>query len=294
MSVPTPQARRSWILRACAPVARRHRCRRREDARSAAKAHCCRQVKRATRLLAEEAGLDSASLGASRSTAPSQTQGGARNAGQRRNRAFRHALVRAVGLLHSRFLERLQAAREEKGGRIAEESGAAAAEAAEAAATAGSGAPAAAESAPAENRSAVAGAELGVASDAAAGRRQTRSGSKGAPEVPDAEAAVPAASCASDGRRSKRRRGGAGKGGVAAADAPHPAAPEQADASGQDAAEAANTSCGGGGRKRRKAAASPDEMPKATDFDPLKVCLPPFPAHHMLDDTGTESSFCRN
>lgn len=41
----------------------------------------------------EEAGLESRSLGASHETRPGQTAGGARNAAQRRNRAFRHSLV---------------------------------------------------------------------------------------------------------------------------------------------------------------------------------------------------------
>lgn len=42
---------------------------------------------------AEEAGLESGSLGASQATRAGQTEGGARNASQRRCRAFRHALV---------------------------------------------------------------------------------------------------------------------------------------------------------------------------------------------------------
>jgi hypothetical protein len=47
---------------------------------------------------AEEAGTESHSLGTSSATKPGQTAGGARNAAQRRNRAFRHALVRIAVL----------------------------------------------------------------------------------------------------------------------------------------------------------------------------------------------------
>ena len=49
---------------------------------------------------AEEAGTESHSLGTSTTTKPGQTAGGARNAAQRRNRAFRHALVRPLLRLH--------------------------------------------------------------------------------------------------------------------------------------------------------------------------------------------------
>ncbi len=211
---------------------------------------------------AEEAGLDSASLGASRATAPSQTQGGARNAAQRRNRAFRHALVRAVGLLHTRFLQRLQAARN-------------AAAAADAAAAPATGVKVEVDADVAVYNPSE---EAGTATDAGTCRRRTRSGAKAAAvAAPETAATAGAASGAAAGRSGKRRRGGGDGGaddgcGVATAMTDVPATPVSISASRSDQAAGISEAAAaqsGGARKRRKAVGT-DEM-LATDFDPLEV-----------------------